>query len=118
MEALGTLPDLSLHYGSYITKNQRCPNCGAITRTFEEKMTDVNIAVEMLCDAQDNAFDTAIVISADGDLTGPINHYSASLSGEADGRRLSSRAEVVRPAQRRKRVFQHRTECGKEQSVA
>ena len=73
LEALGTLLDLSLHYGSYITKNQRCPNCGAITRTFEEKMTDVNIAVEMLCDAQDNAFDTAIVISADGDLTGPIS---------------------------------------------
>ena len=73
LEALQTLPDLSLHYGSYITKNQRCPNCGAITKTFEEKMTDVNIAVEMLCDAQDNAFDTAIVISADGDLTGPIS---------------------------------------------
>ncbi len=73
LEALETLPDLSLHYGAYITKEHRCPTCGATTRTFEEKMTDVNIAVEMLSDAQDNAFDTAIVISADGDLTGPIN---------------------------------------------
>ena len=118
LEALETLPDLSLHYGSYITKNQRCPNCGAITKTFEEKMTDVNIAVEMLCGAQDNAFDTAIVISADGDLTGPINAIRRRYPGEAGGRRFSAWAEVVRPTQRRKRIFQHRPECRKEQSAA
>ena len=35
-------------------------------------MTDVNIAVELLGDAQDNAFDTAIIVSADSDLVGPI----------------------------------------------
>lgn len=73
LEALETLTGLGIHYGSYITKDHRCPACGATTKTFEEKMTDVNIAVEMLCDAQDNAFDTAIVVSADGDLVGPIN---------------------------------------------
>ena len=36
-------------------------------------MTDVNIAVALLDDAQDNLFDTAIVISADGDLSGPMS---------------------------------------------
>ena len=35
-------------------------------------MTDVNIAVELLGDAQDNAFDTAIIVSGDSDLTGPV----------------------------------------------
>ncbi len=35
-------------------------------------MTDVNIATELLCDAEDDAFHTAIVISGDGDLAGPI----------------------------------------------
>ena len=35
-------------------------------------MTDVNIAVELLGDAVDNAYDTAIVVSADSDLVGPI----------------------------------------------
>jgi uncharacterized LabA/DUF88 family protein len=36
-------------------------------------MTDVNIAVEMLTDAFENKFDTAILISADSDLTAPIS---------------------------------------------
>ena len=35
-------------------------------------MTDVNIATHLLTDAFNNVFDTAIVISADSDLTGPI----------------------------------------------
>lgn len=35
-------------------------------------MTDVNIAVELLGDAQDDAFDTAVVISGDSDLTPPV----------------------------------------------
>lgn len=40
--------------------------------SYEEKMTDVNIAVELLGDAQDDAFDTAIIISGDSDLTPPV----------------------------------------------
>lgn len=35
-------------------------------------MTDVNIAVELLGDAQDDVFDTAIIVSADSDLTRPV----------------------------------------------
>ena len=35
-------------------------------------MTDVNISVELLTDARDDLFDTAIVISADSDLSRPI----------------------------------------------
>ncbi len=37
-----------------------------------EKMTDVNIAVEMMSDAYQENFDTALLISADSDLTAPI----------------------------------------------
>ena len=36
-------------------------------------MTDVNIAVKLLGDAMDDAFDTAIVVSGDSDLAGPIS---------------------------------------------
>jgi len=39
---------------------------------YEEKMTDVNIVIQLLGDAFDNAFDTALVISGDSDLTTPI----------------------------------------------
>ena len=43
-------------------------------------MTDVNIAVELLKDAYDDAFDTALLISADSDLVSPVqvvlSHFS------------------------------------------
>ncbi len=35
-------------------------------------MPDVNIAVELLNDAADDAFDTALIVSADSDLTAPV----------------------------------------------
>ena len=72
LEALETLPDLRIHKGYFVAKQQRCAACGAVWPTYEEKTTDVNIAVELLGDAQDNVFDTAIVVSGDGDLAGPI----------------------------------------------
>ena len=72
LEALATLPDLHIHYGIYLPKERTCSSCGAVWQTYEEKMTDVNIAVELLGDAQDNAFDTAIIVSGDSDLIGPV----------------------------------------------
>lgn len=73
LEALRTLPNLSIHYGYFLPKVASCHNCGATWETYEEKMTDVNIAVELLGDAQDDAFDTAIVVSGDSDLARPIS---------------------------------------------
>ena len=72
LEALETLPDLQIHYGYYQARKRTCRQCGANWATYEEKMTDVNIAVEVLGDAQNDAFDTAIIISGDGDLASPI----------------------------------------------
>ena len=72
LEALATLPDLHIHYGYHVTRERRCSNCGILQQTYEEKMTDVNIAVELLGDAQDDTFDTAIVMSGDGDLASPV----------------------------------------------
>ena len=72
LDALATLPDVRIHEGYFLGKNQKCANCGATYLSYEEKTTDVNIAVELLCDAQDDIFDTAIIVSADGDLVGPV----------------------------------------------
>ena len=72
LEALATLPNMYIHYGYFQSKSHQCYRCGATWRTYEEKMTDVNIAVELLRDAQDNAFDSAILMSGDGDLAGPL----------------------------------------------
>ena len=73
LEAIETLPDVSTHYGYFLFKEMSCPICRATWPIYEEKMTDVNIAVELLGDAQDNIFDTAIIVSADSDLAGPVN---------------------------------------------
>lgn len=35
-------------------------------------MTDVNISVELMTDASQDQFDVAILLSADGDLVGPV----------------------------------------------
>lgn len=72
LDALDTLPDLSSHYGHYLSKKQSCKRCGAQWTSHEEKMTDVNIAAQLLSDAYDDQFDTALIISADSDLTTPI----------------------------------------------
>ena len=73
IEALGTLTGCSLHFGHYLAKPQNCRKCGATWVRQEEKMTDVNIAVELLTDAMKDRFDTALLLTADSDLVGPID---------------------------------------------
>jgi NYN domain-containing protein len=72
LEAIGTLADTTIQYGHYLSKRVVCHSCGAAWTRNEEKMTDVNIAVTVISDAFSDRFDTALLISADSDLTGPI----------------------------------------------
>jgi uncharacterized LabA/DUF88 family protein len=72
LEALATEADVQLFHGHYLRKVQSCRECGSEWNVFDEKMTDVNIATELLVDAFQDSFDLAILLSADGDLTGPI----------------------------------------------
>jgi len=72
LEALETLSDFQIYYGHYQTNPQWCRKCGNRVLVPNEKMTDVNIAVEMLADAYQDGFDSALLISADSDLTAPI----------------------------------------------
>lgn len=46
----------------------RCRSCSAEWVTYEEKETDVAIAVAIVEDAATRAFDTAMIVSADSDL--------------------------------------------------
>ena len=82
LEALATLPDLEIQYGYFLPKESLCHWCGATWRTYEEKMTDVNIAVSLLADAQDDIYDTAMVISGDSDLSGPIEEVRRRYPGK------------------------------------
>ncbi|MFU0837356.1 NYN domain-containing protein [Pseudomonas fragi] len=72
IDALAAQDNLAVHEGHYLEKTQRCNGCGATWKAYEEKMTDVNIAAQMLADAYEDRFDTAFIISGDSDLTTPI----------------------------------------------
>ena len=72
LEAIATLTGLETFYGMYQLNEQRCHACGHVSHVPQEKMTDVNIATEILTDAFAGRMDTAILISADSDLVGPI----------------------------------------------
>ncbi len=77
LEALGTLSDLRTHIGHYLEKPRQCRQCGAQWMDYEEKMTDVNIAVQLLADAFEDRFDTALLVSGDSDLTTPVSQVCA-----------------------------------------
>ena len=108
LEALATRSGLSVHYGYFASRKGG---------GYEEKMTDVNIAVELLCDAQANLFDTAILISGDSDLTGAVL---------AARERYGKRVLVAFPPGRRSIVLRgggshllrHRADCAQGQSIS
>ena len=72
LEALEAIDGLQIHYGYHQAVMWVCSTCGASHNAYEEKATDVNIAVKLICDAHDDAFDTALLVSGDGDLAGTI----------------------------------------------
>lgn len=71
LEALG-LHGINIQLGHYLEKPRSCRICHAAWTDYEEKMTDVNIAIQLLADAFDDRFDVALVMSGDSDLTTPI----------------------------------------------
>jgi uncharacterized LabA/DUF88 family protein len=72
LEALQTLNDLQIFYGHWLSNPITCRQCGHTYKGYHEKMTDVNIAVELMCDAFQDHLDMALLISGDGDLVGPV----------------------------------------------
>lgn len=68
IDALKTLKDFEIYQGHFQQNLDKCRKCGYKTITHCEKMTDVNIAVELLKDAFLDRFDTALLTTADSDL--------------------------------------------------
>ena len=61
-----------MYFGKYKKSYVSCFACGVNWQTHEEKMTDVNIATELLTDAFQDRFDVAVMVSGDSDLSPPI----------------------------------------------
>jgi uncharacterized LabA/DUF88 family protein len=80
LRALGTIPDLTVHFGHYLETTPRMPLAHPVpgmpatvqVRKSEEKGSDVNLASYLLLDAFDQKYEVAIVISNDSDLAEPI----------------------------------------------
>ena len=58
--------------GRFQQKTIHCEHCGQSIPSFEEKMTDVHIAVDVLADGLLDRYDVAILVTADSDLVPPI----------------------------------------------
>lgn len=114
LEALETLKDFQILYGKYQLNPRQCSHCGFQDEVPNEKMTDVNVAVEMLKDAYQDKFNVALLISADSELVPPIKAvrdlfpkkrvvlasppgcYSADLANAADKSFVIGRARMAR----------------------
>ena len=99
LQALGLDDRTQIIEGEFQSKSTRCPKCRLERPLFEEKQTDVNIAVELICDAEDDVFDVAIVVSGDADLSGPLKRVQE--------RHLGKSLVVAFPPNRRSTVLEH-----------
>ena len=68
LSATGVTPVM----GKFKQKDRKCFSCGSSWKDHEEKETDVNIALYMLDLAYQDAYDRALLITADSDLAPPI----------------------------------------------
>jgi uncharacterized LabA/DUF88 family protein len=61
-----------IYYGQFYDQPFTCPICKQRDKVPAEKMTDVNIATEILVDAYRDGFDTLLLVTADSDLVPPL----------------------------------------------
>jgi hypothetical protein len=54
--------------GRYQHKTRVCRECGCTWTQYEEKETDVNIAVSLVADTAAGTSDIALIVSTDSDL--------------------------------------------------
>ena len=113
LEANLALGRCEIFYGHYLLDEKTCPACGKTYSVPAEKMSDVNLAVELLADAVADRFDVALLISADSDLTPlvqklrrlyprkvlvvahPPKRHSTSLAGVAHAAFTIGRAKLA-----------------------
>ncbi|OCB76197.1 hypothetical protein B0A79_17635 [Flavobacterium piscis] len=63
---------VKIYYGNYQSDTVECRRCNSVWPTYNEKMTDVNIATQILIDAYQDKYDMAMLISGDSDLVPPM----------------------------------------------
>lgn len=105
LRALRTLKNLEIVYGHFLSHSVRMPLARPIAgqpRTVEvlkteEKGSDVNLAVQLLHDAYQNRYESAVVVSGDSDLLAAVQIVKNEL-GKPVG--------VLNPQKRPSRMLQ------------
>lgn len=83
--ALSTLKKLEFIWGKYKSKPVRIQVTKDVKiqgKTFEEKGTDVNVAVHMVHDAYENNYDVAVLVSNDSDVAEALRIVKDKLGKE------------------------------------
>lgn len=60
---------LEIRQGRFQRKSKTCYSCRSVWFEYEEKETDVSLAVSMLEDGLNGLYDLALIVSADSDMT-------------------------------------------------
>jgi uncharacterized LabA/DUF88 family protein len=61
-------PEVTVHLGHYLRKTVVCRQCGNSRTVYEEKESDVALAVQLVQDASLGAYERALLVSADSDM--------------------------------------------------
>ncbi len=106
LDALRTKALVQIIFGRFQPDRKECDRCGHPAYHPQEKKTDVNIATNLICDALEDKYDTALLITGDSDLVPavdavkrlrpekrliiafPPNRYSAELASSTGGKPL------------------------------
>lgn len=92
--------DVDIVHGAFRRRERRCRLCGGTYRTFEEKQTDVNIAINLFEGAVKDIYDAAIIVSADSDLAPAIEAVKSAFPHKEIGVVLP----IGRPAEYLKKI--------------
>ena len=112
LSALGTVPQVTVHYGRFLSRTKWRPLAADPTRFVEvldseEKGSDVNLAAHLLHDGWRDRYDAALVLSQDTDLCEPLRMVKQELGktvglvwldGREPGRRFQSCTTFIRHA--------------------
>ena len=89
--------------GRYQRKSIRCYSCGNVRNSYEEKETDINIAITLVADALRNEDADRLIISADSDLVPAVKAIklhapSVFVAAAFPPNRYSTQLKALMPA--------------------
>ena len=79
------LGNVKVIFGAFRHKDRTCQICHKQYKTFEEKQTDVNIAIKLFQTAIADTWDTALIVSGDSDLIPAIRAIKTTFPSKQTG---------------------------------